>query len=256
MRIGAHVGVDDPFGTAVERGAEVVQIFLSNPQGWDKPQPHPQAEELAAANVAVFVHSPYVLNVASLNNRIRIPSRKSVVQQTEAAAKVGALGVIVHGGHVTKGDDPAEGRANWRKLFERQAEAGGFPVPVLIENTAGGDFAMARSFDMLARLWDEVGEFGAGFCLDTCHAYAAGEDLAGIVDRVKAITGRIDLVHLNDSRDEFGSARDRHANIGTGTIDPELLAAVCAAADAPVVVETPGDGQAKDIEFLRERLRR
>ena len=65
-----------------------------------------------------------------------------------------------------------------------------------------------------------------------------------MVDRAKAITGRIDLVHLNDSRDEFGSARDRHANIGTGTIDPEALTAVCAAAGAPVVVETPAEGQA------------
>ena len=92
-------------------------------------------------------------------------------------------------------------------------------MPVLIENTAGGDHAMARRFDALARLWDAVGEFDVGFCLDTCHAFAAGEELVDVVDRIKAITGRIDLVHLNDSRDEFGSARDRHANIGDGTID-------------------------------------
>jgi deoxyribonuclease-4 len=113
---------------------------------------------------------------------------------------------------------------------------------------------MARRFDMLARLWDAVGEYGAGFCLDTCHAFAAGEDLAGIVDRVKGITGRIDLVHLNNSRDEFGSTRDRHANIDTGTIEPEVLVAVCAAAGAPVVVETPDEGQARDVAFLRQAL--
>ena len=113
---------------------------------------------------------------------------------------------------------------------------------------------MARRFEALARLWDAVGEFGVGFCLDTCHAFAAGEDLVDVVERARAITGRIDLVHLNDSRDEFGSARDRHANIGEGTIDPDRLAAVCAAADAPVVVETPAEGQAADIAFLRERL--
>jgi deoxyribonuclease IV len=99
-----------------------------------------------------------------------------------------------------------------------------------------------------------VGEFDVGFCLDTCHAFAAGEELVDVVDRAKAITGRIDLVHLNDSRDEFGSARDRHANIGAGTIDPEALTAVCAAAGAPVVVETPAEGQARDVAFLRERL--
>jgi deoxyribonuclease-4 len=113
---------------------------------------------------------------------------------------------------------------------------------------------MARNWDVLARLWDRIGEFGAGFCLDTCHAFAAGEDLADIVDRTMAITGRIDLVHLNNSRDEFGSSRDRHANINSGTIDPAALVAVLAAAGAPAVVETPDDGQADDIAYLVEAL--
>ncbi|GAA4427417.1 deoxyribonuclease IV [Actinokineospora soli] len=256
MSIGAHVRDDDPIGAARERDAEVVQFFLSDPQGWAAPEPHPQTDELLASDLTVFVHSPYRVNLASTNNRIRIPSRKLVVQHAEGAAKVGAKGLVVHGGHVVKEADPAEGLANWRKFFERQSKEGGFAVPILIENTAGGDNAMARRFDMLARLWDEVGEFGAGFCLDTCHAFAAGEDLVGIVDRVKAITGRIDLVHLNSSRDEFDSARDRHDNIRTGTIDADQLVAVVAAAGAPVVVETPSEGQAEDIAYLRAALGR
>ncbi|MEU5690648.1 deoxyribonuclease IV [Actinosynnema sp. NPDC020468] len=252
MRIGAHVRDDDPLAAAADRGAEVVQFFLTDPQGWKAPKPHPRQDDLLASDLDVFVHAPYLVNVASLNNKIRIPSRKMVLQHSDAAAKIGAKGLIVHGGHVTKGEDPADGIANWRKLFERQAEAGGFAVPILIENTAGGDNAMARTFDMLARLWDAVGEFGAGFCLDTCHAFASGEDLVGVVDRVKAITGRIDLVHLNSSRDEFGSARDRHANIDSGTIPSEQLVAVVDAVDCPVLVETPDEGQAADIAFLRE----
>lgn len=254
MRIGAHVRDDDPLAAARERGAEVVQFFLADPQSWKKPPEHPHAAALRATDLDVFVHSPYPVNIASMNNRIRIPSRKTVTQHAEGAAAIGAKGLIVHGGHVTKGEDPAAGIENWKKFFERQAKDGGFPLPILIENTAGGDNAMARRFDMLARLWDAVGEFDAGFCLDTCHAFAAGEELVGIVDRVKAITGRIDLVHLNNSRDEFGSSRDRHANISTGTIEPEVLAAVVAAAGAPVVVETPSDGQAEDIAFLRQAL--
>ncbi|ONI72856.1 deoxyribonuclease IV [Actinosynnema sp. ALI-1.44] len=254
MRIGAHVRDDDPLAAARERGAEVVQFFLADPQSWKKPPEHPHAEALRATDLDVFVHSPYPVNIASMNNRIRIPSRKTVTQHAEGAAAIGAKGLVVHGGHVTGGEDPADGIANWRKFFERQAKDGGFPLPILIENTAGGDNAMARRFDVLARLWDAVGEFGAGFCLDTCHAFAAGEELVGIVDRVKTITGRIDLVHLNNSRDEFGSSRDRHANISTGTIEPEVLAAVVAAAGAPVVVETPSDGQAEDIAFLRQAL--
>jgi deoxyribonuclease-4 len=259
MRIGAHVRDDsDPLASAAGRGADVIQFFLADPQGWKRPPVHPKADQLreaaAAGGTEVFVHSPYVVNLASTNNRIRIPSRKLVQQHAEAAATVGAVGLIVHGGHVTSGEDPAVGVDNWRKFFARQADEGGFAVPVLIENTAGGDNAMARRFDALARLWDAVGEFGAGFCLDTCHAFAGGEDLVDVVDRAKAITGRIDLVHLNNSRDEFNSARDRHANIADGTIDPDALVAVCAAAGAPVVVETPADGQADDIAFLRERL--
>lgn len=254
MLIGAHVRDDDPLAAAVECGAEVVQFFLCDPQGWKKPPPHPHAEALTASDVAVFVHAPYVLNVASTNNRIRIPSRKTVTQHATAAASVGARGLIVHAGHVTQDEDPAQGFANWRKFVERQSAEGGFDTPVLIENTAGGDNAMARSFDALARLWDAVGEFGVGFCLDTCHAFAAGEDLVGVVDRVKAITGRIDLVHLNSSRDPFGSTRDRHANIAAGTIDPDRLVEVAARAGSPVLVETPPEGQAADIVYLREQL--
>ncbi|HEY4018178.1 MAG TPA: deoxyribonuclease IV [Pseudonocardiaceae bacterium] len=256
MRIGAHVRDEDPLGAAAQREAEVVQFFLADPQGWKSPKPHPQADGLRASGLTIFIHSPYVLNVASTNNRIRIPSRKLVVQHAAGAAALGALGLVVHGGHLNKDEDAGIGFANWRKLFERQADEGGFAVPILIENTAGGDNAMARSWDTLARLWDAVGELGAGFCLDTCHAFAAGEDLTDIVDRAKAITGRIDLVHLNNSRDEFGSARDRHANIADGTIEPELLAAVVAGANAPVVVETPAEGQAEDIRYLRSVLER
>ena len=95
-------------------------------------------------------------------------------------------------------------------------------MPVYLENTAGGDHAMARYFDTIGRLWDLIGDKGIGFCLDTCHAWAAGEALIDAVDRIKAITGRIDLVHCNDSRDAAGLGADRHANFGTGQIDPSF----------------------------------
>ena len=254
MKIGAHVRDDDPLGAAARTGADVVQFFLSDPQGWKAPRPHPQTEQLLASDLTVYIHAPYLVNVATLNNRIRIPSRKIVSEHAAGAATVGASGLIVHGGHVNKGDDAAKGVENWRKMFERARSDGGYPVPILIENTAGGDNAMARRFDALARLWDAVAEFDVGFVLDTCHAWAAGEELLDVVDRAKAITGRIDLVHLNSSRDEFDSARDRHANVGSGSIDPDVLVAVCAAAGAPVVVETPAEGQADDIAFLRAKL--
>jgi deoxyribonuclease-4 len=205
--------------------------------------------------LTVYVHAPYRINVATMNNRIRVPSRKLLAQHAEGAAKLGAKAIIVHGGHLNDGDDPELGFENWRKTFAYARNDGGFAVPVLIENTAGGTNAMARRFDRLARLWDAVGEFGAGFCLDTCHAYAGGEDLDGVVERVRGITGRIDLVHANNSRDAFDSGADRHANFDAGTIDPTVIAEVCRAAGSDVIVETPGpEGQSADIDYLRSSL--
>ncbi|MEU4566137.1 deoxyribonuclease IV [Micromonospora sp. NPDC023956] len=256
MRIGAHVDSADPLAEAASRAADAVQFFLSDPQGWKAPKPREDADRLRAAEVDVYVHAPYVINVATTNNRIRIPSRKLLLGHASAAAAIGAKGLIVHGGHVNAGDDIAVGFDNWRKTFAYAAENGGFGVPVLIENTAGGENACARRLDALARLWDAVGGYDVGFCLDTCHAHAGGEDLLDLVDRVKAVTGRIDLIHANNSKDGFGSGRDRHDNLAGGTIDPELVVAVIRAADAPVIVETPGgaDGQGTDIAFLREHL--
>jgi len=252
--IGAHVDSTDPLTAGGKVGAAVVQFFLADPQGWKAPREHEHFEAIKASDTAVYIHAPYVLNVATTNNRIRIPSRKLLGQHATAAAAIGAKGLIVHGGHVTGGDDPSVGIDNWRKAFVQAAESGGFPLPILIENTAGGTKAMARRLDRIAELWDAIGEYGVGFCLDTCHAHAGGEDLDGLVDRVKAITGRVDLVHANDSRDTFDSGADRHTNFGTGLIAPEAIAAVARAAGCDVLVETPAEGQAADIEFLRENL--
>ena len=239
-----------------------MQFFLGDPQSYKGPvvayAAGPAGLKAAAeeAGVDLYVHAPYIVNVATTNNRIRIPSRKLLQQHVDAAAEIGAKGLIVHGGHVNKDDDPAKGFDNWRKAIE----ATDLKLPVLIENTAGGDNAMARHLDRIARVWDAIsaadGAEMVGFCLDTCHAHASGIDLAGAVDEIRAITGRIDLVHCNDSRDEAGSGADRHTSLGAGLIDPELLAGVIRAADAPVVLETPG-GAAEhlaDIAWLREHV--
>jgi deoxyribonuclease-4 len=250
--IGAHIHDGDPVVGAEERKADVVQVFLGDPQGWGTPSPAFDVAALRASGLPVYVHAPYVLNLATDNNRIRMPSRKLLAQHADAAAALGARALVVHGGHVSRGVDPAEGFANWRKALQRWSP----PLPILIENTAGGDRAMARRFDAIARLWEAVGEFAVGFCLDTCHAHAGGEDLPGVVERVRAITGRVDLVHANDSKDEFGSGRDRHENFGAGQIASEALVEVVASAGAPVICETPGGaaGQSADIAFLRARL--
>jgi deoxyribonuclease-4 len=253
--VGAHVAPEQPLATATEVGADSVQIFLSDPQGWQKPDPRDDAPELRASQVPLYVHAPYLINVCSPKNNVRYGSRKILQQTCEAAADVGATAVIVHAGHAEDGIQ--EGVSRWVRSLEMLKS----DVPVLIENTAGGDNAVARRFDALARLWDAIGEmdtaFELGFCFDTCHAHAAGEELSDAVERVLAIVGKIDLLHVNDSRDPAGTGADRHANLGKGEIGTETLEAMIRAAGPPAIVETPGDldDMRADIEFVRAALR-
>lgn len=254
MRIGVHVRNDDPLAAAADRGADAVQIFLTEPQSWKTPPERADAGALRDADIAVYVHAPYIINVATTANRIRHPSRQNLEKAVRGAEAIGAAGVIVHGGHVTDTDDPELGYTNWRKTLDRLETS----VPILIENTAGGENAMARQVDRIARLWEVLDgcEAPYGLCLDTCHLHAAGEDVAEGVDRLLAQVGRIDLVHLNDSKDERGSGRDRHENLGAGQIDPEALVEVVRRAGADVVCETPGpvDAHAADVAWVRERV--
>lgn len=250
--IGAHVPPADPLAEAKARDADCVQVFLSNPQSWKKPRPRDDAAQLRASSIPIYVHAPYLINVASPNNRVRIPSRKILQDTCDAASEIGAAGVIVHGGHVDADTSENEGFVNWRKALERLET----DMTVLIENTAGGQNAMTRHFDVMGRLWEYLEPFPVGFCLDTCHAHAAGEKLEDVVARVLGLIGRIDLVHANDSKDEAGSGRDRHENLGRGRIPPEALIAVVSEANAPVICETPGGvaEQRDDIAWLRDRL--
>ncbi|GIU93214.1 MAG: deoxyribonuclease IV [Acidimicrobiia bacterium] len=250
-RVGAHTPAADPLAEAAARGADLVQVFLSNPQSWKKPKPREDAQALRSSPVALYVHAPYLVNVVSENNRIRIPSRRILQDTCDAAAEVGAAGVVVHGGHVTDGD-LSEAYGRWRRALELLDTE----VPVLIENTASGEGAVARRVESIRRLWEEIGDLDVGFVLDTCHAWAGGEPLEEVVERLLEATGRIDLIHCNDSRDPFDSRRDRHANLGSGKIPSEVLAAVLRKVEAPVVVETPGGPaeQAADIAWVREAL--
>lgn len=250
MLVGAHTPSQHPLEEARLRNADLVQIFLSNPQSWKKPKPRDDAEELRNSPVPIIVHAPYLINLCADNNRVRIPSRKILQDTCDAATEVGAEAVVVHGGHVT-GDGPQEeGITRWRKALDSLDT----DRKVLVENTAGGDKALARRVDWIKRLWEEIGSYDVGFVLDTCHAWAGGEPFDELVERVVHATGRIDLVHANDSKDPFDSRRDRHQNLGAGEIPKEDLARVIVDAGAPVVVETPGgeEEQAADIEWVRK----
>ncbi len=255
MLLGAHVPATRPLDGARRRRAEVVQVFLSAPRAWRPPKDREDAAQLRASPLPVYVHAPYLVNVVAGDPEVRARSRQSLVATTRAAEAIGAAGVVVHGGHQPLEVPLEAGIEAWRTLL---AELG-HEVPILIENTAGGRNAMAREPDRFAALWAGLGdlEVPLGVCLDTCHLHAATpEDLVASFDRVVAAVGRIDLLHVNDSRDEPGSGRDRHANLGAGTLDPDALIEVVRRADAPVVVETPGGsaGQAADLDWLRQRL--
>lgn len=250
--IGAHVRGEDLVAEATARHADVVQTFLGDPQSWKAPPPHPHADAIRTSPLPLYVHAPYPINVGSPNNKIRIPSRQTIAAAAAAAQELGAVALIVHGGHIGDDEEAAVGYERWRKaLHPLETE-----LPIYIENTAGGGNAIARSIDSYGPLWDAIGDLGVGVCLDTCHAWSAGEDLESVVDRLTAATGGVDLVHLNDSRDPRGSGRDRHDNLGAGHIPPELLVGVVKAAGAPVVVETPGGSaeQGADIAWIRQRL--
>ena len=252
MKIGAHVSPKKPLDEAVSRNADAVQIFLANPQSWKAPLPRDDAEALKASNIDLYVHAPYLMNLASPNNRVRIPSRKTLAQTVTAAEAIGALGVIVHGGSVGDDEDLAVGFERWRKALD----SFDVTVPILVENTAGRGNSVMQDITNYGPLWEAIGDCNVGVCLDTCHTWAAGQDMENAVSIVTEAAGGIALIHANDSRDEAGSNRDRHANFGKGQIPEGLVPHIIREAGVTAIVETPNDDdcQAADIAWLREQL--
>jgi deoxyribonuclease IV len=254
LAIGSHVERTDPLGGAHARNAEVIQINLSSPRSWRAPSTRGDEETLAASDMDIFVHSPYLINPASIRAEQRDKSRQCLEEQSRAAAQIGATGLVVHGGHPTGGGTVADGINGWLEVLSNAD----LPCRILIENTAGGNAAVARHLDALEKLFAAIRGAGhdVGFVLDTCHAHAGGMNLDGLVARLIDAVGEIDLVHVNDSKDTAGCGRDRHETLGQGLIPHGAIAEIVGAANAPAVVETPGaaENQAADITWLRQRL--
>jgi deoxyribonuclease-4 len=256
--VGAHVPGHDPLAEAEAVGADCLQLFVGDPQSFKPPPPHPRGAELRASPLPVYVHAPYLMNVCSPVPTRRYSGRRILQQTCDAAADVGAAAVIVHPGHAE--DDLEEGFGRWVRTLERLKTT----VPLYLENTAGGKRAVARRFDDLARLWDAVQgattDVEIGFCFDTCHAHAAGEELSDAVERVLKIVGTIDLLHANDSQGQPGSGRDRHTHPGQGNIGADVLRHMIHTAGGPVIVEpheawkAEPDAVRADIRFVREAL--
>jgi deoxyribonuclease-4 len=272
--IGCHVpSTGSPSGLAyAERaGAQAIQLFVSNPRGWAQPKPTPAAdqafgERCAHARIPVFIHAPYLVNFASPTATTRERSADAVRHALERGALFGAKGVVVHAGAAVDADHRATGLAAMRELLLPVLDSLGEDGPdLLIEPAAGGGQPIAATVEDLEPLFALLDSHPRlGVCLDTCHAYAAGHDLAvpgGVRTMLNALVravgrGRLNLVHANDSKDPLGSKRDRHATIGTGTIGQDPFAELFrhpATRGVAVIVETPGgvDGQARDIATLK-----
>jgi deoxyribonuclease-4 len=263
--VGSHVGLRTALAdAATTRSQGVVQVFASSPRMWAPPKDVDLAP-LHAAGLRVFLHAPYLINVASPDAEVRRRSAASLRATLDVADVQGAAGVVVHGGHAGADAPEGAGFARWAALLAR-LEA---DTPLLIENTAGGANACARTLAQLERLYGEtIPGAGAGlpvgFCLDTCHAWAGDAAFstdAGLA-RLLAVTGTPALVHVNGSRDPRASGRDRHANVGEGELSTRTLARMLrtlrdAGCDA-FVVETPWPPEraGEDVVWVRRTLAR
>lgn len=230
-----------------------VQVHLSAPQQWAAPKLKGDEASLAESGLHIYVHAPYLINASSVKAELREQSRACLIAQAEASAAVGARGLVVHAGHPT-GDGTLEHALDgWLDTLSGWES----PVPLLIENTAGGHAGPGRHLEPWIRLVTTLREHTAhdvGVCFDTCHAFASGMELDSAIEVLHRELGGIELVHLNDSKDEQGSGRDRHENLGEGQIPLEWIAEVASTARADVVIETPNGfaGMSDDLVWLRE----
>jgi deoxyribonuclease-4 len=275
--VGAHVPVAGGLATkglgyAERIGAEAVQVFVANPRGWATGPGDPAQDEefrarCALAGLPAYVHAPYLINFGSHTEATVDSSVVSLRHSLRRARAIGALGVVVHTGSATGGRTRqaalAQVRARMLPLLEELTHDD--DPWLLLEPTAGQGASLCSLAADLGPYLDALDRHPrVGLCLDTCHVFAAGHDLAaaGGVDRMLAEVeeaagpGRLRLIHANDSKAGCGAHLDRHENIGAGRIGAEPFADLLAhpaTSGVPLVIETPGgpDGHAADVKLLR-----
>jgi deoxyribonuclease-4 len=282
VTIGAHVRAGGKLVPALEHGArigaEVVQVFTQSPRAW---KPTQYADEILAGYRAAqathpeitetFCHATYLINLAADEPELRRRSQACLVDNLAVATGMGAHGLVLHvGSHKGSGFAgcvPQVVDALLAALDTQPTAA----CPILLENAAGTGGTVGRSFDELATLLDAAGPARAaelGVCLDTQHLWASGlsytsvEEADALVADFDAVIGleRLRCLHLNDSKVELGANRDRHENIGEGTIGAVALGLLISHPDLvglPAILEVPGDGggaRAQDIAAARQAL--
>ncbi len=279
MLIGAHVstggGLVNALGRGEERRCEAIQIFNQSPRMW-RPTRY-DSEDFAAFREAiadspidsVVIHAIYLINPAGSDRELRRKSMKSLTHALEVGAGIGAEGVVVHPGALKTASRADALKRAVGFLHEALAETEG--CRLLIENNAGSRQLLGLGFDEIAEMVEGCGGGPRlGLCIDSCHLHAAGFDVrtpagvAGIADEIDAKLGlgRLRYLHLNDSRDERGALRDRHASIGKGEIGRAGFRAFLGEPRfqrLPAVLETPGpDGHGpdrKEVQLTRRLWR-
>jgi len=283
MNIGAHVRGGGKLVPSLEAGVEIgvtsIQIFTQSPRMWKPSQYSP--EVLAAfreAQVAhptitdTFCHATYLINLASGDAELYEKSVEALTHNLSVARGMGSSGLVLHvGSHKGAGFDEVVRQI--AVAFERALEDadpapdGVADCPILIENAAGAGGTVGRSLEEIGFLIDACnGDDRLGLCIDTQHLWASGVDystVAGTEKLIKAIDkivglSRLRCFHLNDSKIELGGNRDRHANIGEGTIGAKGLAPLVGhpkIRDLPLLLEVPGTGEgprAEDVIAARK----
>ncbi|MFZ4140733.1 deoxyribonuclease IV [Streptomyces griseoincarnatus] len=276
--IGSHVPVAGGLHSvglsyARDLGAETVQVFVANPRGWATPAGNPLQDEAfraacAEASIPAYVHAPYLINFGSHTPATVERSVESLRHSLRRGREIGALGVVVHTGSATGGRERAVALRQVREhvlplLDELTPDDDPY---LLLEPTAGQGASLCSLVEDLGPYFEQLDAHPKlGVCLDTCHVFAAGHDLAGpggahrALDELAATVGagRLKLVHANDSKDVVGAHKDRHANIGAGHIGEDPFRDLMThpeTAGVPLVIETPGgkEGHAADVERLKK----
>jgi deoxyribonuclease IV len=275
MRVGAHLrtpgGLRNAVTLAREVGAEVVQLFLSNPRAWSGPRLD-TAEAFGTSwregGVGpLFVHAPYLVNIASPNPEFVAKSLELCRRSVAACGVIGAGGFVVHAGSGVEGEAAA---ASERATAVLQAVLAETPetTQLLVELMAGTSGAVASTLEEARALFDAVGDDRLGLVLDTCHLFATGyalDEPDGVdtcFDELRrlGLDERLRLIHMNDAKFERGSRRDRHEVVSDGSIGLEGFRAVVSqpeVRDLPVVVETPASGERRrdELETIRSLVR-
>lgn len=271
-RIGVHASIAGGVHLALERASELgcntVQIFSHNPRQWlVKPIPEDSAARFRELKKAldirpVFVHTSYLINLAASDRQVFDKSVELLAQEMDLADALDAEYVILHTGSAS-GEDPASARGRAVDALGMVSGKGRWKAGLLLENTAGerGDIS-SRIADLGELIEKTDSPLIAGICLDTCHAFAAGYDIAGtkgaemLAGEMKRHLGTkgVKLIHLNDSRKGLASGVDRHEHLGEGGIGKAGLKRLVnhpAFIGVPLILETPKQNEDDDPRNLK-----